>query len=389
MKTYRVCILGCRSRGTVTAQAYHAHPRVEVVGLCDLQPDLLNTLGDELGVSARYDDLDRMITETQPDIVAIPAGTELHYDLSMRVLEHGVNMEVEKPMCVDLEQADAVMAKAAEKGVRVAVHHQGRVGGTMRAMRAAIDEGRIGALRYINGSGKGYYGGYGLMNIGTHLLNNIIGLGGHCRSVTATAVTDGHPITPEDVVPSSSGMGTIAGEYITASLHLEGNVTANLVQHRYPQVDSEGYRMEVFGDEGRIFWNHANGWLLPNPHFVPDGEQDRWEPLKPIYPDHYDPAGPARPDDYAFADEYVRALDEGRDHECSGAEARHVLEIMMGVFESAAYGKRIELPQSRRDHPLLRWRAEHGLGPPEPMPRPVPDWLKAEDRRLGRVGVGV
>ena len=59
MKTYRVAMLGCRSRGTSAARAYNAHPRIEVVGLCDLVQERLDTLGDELGVSARFSDLDR------------------------------------------------------------------------------------------------------------------------------------------------------------------------------------------------------------------------------------------------------------------------------------------------------------------------------------------
>ena len=56
MKTYRVALLGCNSRGTATARVYHAHPRTQVVGLCDLMEDRLNKLGDELGVAARFDD---------------------------------------------------------------------------------------------------------------------------------------------------------------------------------------------------------------------------------------------------------------------------------------------------------------------------------------------
>ena len=80
-------------------------------------------MGKELNVSARFTDLDEMIRQTSPDIVAIPTATELHYDLCMCVLEHGVHIEVEKPMCVDLVEADAVIAKAEEKGVQVAVHH--------------------------------------------------------------------------------------------------------------------------------------------------------------------------------------------------------------------------------------------------------------------------
>ena len=196
MKTYRVAILGCRGRGGAAGRAYHAHPRTEVVGLCDLVQERVDALGDELGVDARYDDLDAMIVETKPDIVAIPTGTEFHYPLSMRVLEHGVHIEVEKPICVELHQADDVLAKASEKGVRVAVHHQSRSGGPMRAIHRAIADGRIGRVRHINSSGKGYYGGYGLLNIGTHTLNSMMKITGHCRRVYATARTDGRPIGP-------------------------------------------------------------------------------------------------------------------------------------------------------------------------------------------------
>ena len=124
----------------------------------------------------------------------------------MRVLEHGVHIEVEKPMCIDLEQADAVIKKSQDKGVRVAVHHQGRVGAAMQAIGRAFNEGKIGELRYIYGSGKGYYGGYGLMNIGTHMINDILKFGGPCRSVVAQTTTEGHPITPQDVVSSPSGI---------------------------------------------------------------------------------------------------------------------------------------------------------------------------------------
>ena len=56
----------------------------------------------------------------------------------------------------------------------------------------------------------------------------------------------------------------------------------------------------------------------------------------------------------------------------------------MGIFESAAYGGAVDLPQKRRGHPLLRWRREHGLGDAESVPRPYDKWLTAEDRRLGR-----
>ena len=384
MDTYRVAILGCRDRGGHAGRAYKAHRRTEVVGLCDVIEERVNELGDELGVEARYTDLDVMIEETKPDIVAIPTGTEYHYPLSMRVLEYGVNIDVEKPVTIDLEQADRLVARAAEVGSTVAVHHQFRVSPTLRSAHAAINAGRIGSPRYIYASGKGYYGGYGVMNIGVHNLNHVTKLVGPCRSVSATAVTDGHLITPEDVIPSPSGMGTIAGENITAVLEFDNNVTATLLHHRFPKVDTSGSVIEIYGTEGRIFWSESRVWILPNPHFQPDGENDRWETLETWIPDGYDPSSSAKLADYCYVDEYVNALDEGREHDSSLKEAHGVLEIMMGIFESAAYRRAVTLPQSGRDHPLERWRREHGLGEPDDMPRDYYEWLAAEDRRLGR-----
>ncbi len=385
MKIYRVAILGCRGRGQAAALAYQAHPRTEVVALCDLVPERLEALGEKLGVDARFADLDEMIRQTRPDIVAIPTGTEFHHDLALRVLAHGVHIDIEKPLCTDLEEADEVVALGREKGVRIAVHHQGRLGPSLQAAYRVYEEGRIGKLLYMYTRDKGYYGGLGVMNIATHKVNMMLKFGGHCRSVSAVALTDGHLITPEDVVTSPLGMGTIAGEYITATLHFDDNVTAGLLQHRLPgKTDTTASAIEFFGTEGRLLFRGSTAWWLPQPHFLPDGEHDAWEPLAPIIPEHYDPESEANPDDYCYVDEYVQALDQGREHECNGPEGLHVLEVLMGIFESGAYGRRVELPAADRRHPLLRWRREHGLDDPGPVPRDHIQWLEEEDQRLGR-----
>ena len=383
MKKYRIGILGCRSRGTAAAKAYHAHPRTEIVALCDLVPERMKQLGKIVNVSTHFTDIDEMIQKTQPDIVAIPTATDAHYPLCMHVLEHGVNIEVEKPICTDLVQADAVLAKAKEKNARVVVHHQRRVSPTMQSVAKELDEGKIGDLRYIYACGKGYYAGYGLMNIGTHVVNNMIRFGGHCRSLVTQATAGGRDLTPEDVLPSPSGMGTVTGEYVTASLQFDNNVTGTLIQQRFPRVESDAYVLELYGTEGRLFWSELKGaWLLSTPHYIPDGTHDRWEKLTPIYPEHYNNSSGADADDYCMVDEYVNALDEDREHECNGEEGRHVLEILMGIFQSAINGTRVDLPQENRVHPLIQWRNENGLGIPKDMPRDYGTWLKVETERL-------
>ncbi len=140
-------------------------------------------------------------------------------------------------------------------------------------------------------------------------------------------------------------------------------------------MDTTAYMMEIYCSEGRLYWKSGNRWFLPDPHFAP------------IVPEHYAPEGSASEEDYQFADEYVQALDEGREHECSGEAGRQVMEILMDIFESGAYRHRVEVPQKDRSHPLLRWREQAGLALPAAMPGPCGEWLEAEDRRLGRVSL--
>ena len=300
----------------------------------------------------------------------------------MRVLEHGVHIDVEKPMCVDLEQADAVVAKAKEKGVRMAVHHQGRVGAYMRATHKAFTEGRIGELCYINSRGKVYYGGYGLMNIGTHQLNDMMKFAGplpqcfrhgidrqpshyarRCGSFTERHGNDCRRTHHGDVA-------------FRQQRHGKPLATPSPENHVYHDGDCRDRRAIAGKDRSSII---GGAWELTQ-SFEPDG----WEALEPLYPEHYDRSSPASIDDYWYVEEYVNALDENRDHECSGAEGQHNVEIMMGIFESAAYGNRVDLPQQNREHPLLRWRRENGLPPPAEMPRAYDKWQEAEDRRIGR-----
>lgn len=385
MNTYRVAILGCRGRGTAAARGYHNHARTEIVALCDLIPERLNDLGDELGTpnTARYSDLDKMIEETQPDIVAIPTATELHYDLSMRVLEHGVHIDVEKPMTLDLLQADALVAKATEKGSRVAVHHQGGVGINMKAALKAYREGLIGELRYIFSAGKGYYGGFELIHQDTHILNNDIMFAGRCKAVSAVAISGGHSATAEDA-HRVWGAGTIIGEHITAAMEWENGVTGTHFCHRFAKNDTTGHVTELHGTEGRIMVNHSakqgGPRLLRQPFYYPNGKDDQWELLSPIYPEGYEESMSASEDDYGYADEYVQALDEGRDHACSGADGHHVVEIIMAIYESVGYGRRVEIPQQNREHPLVRLRREQGLDDTTQAPIQYQELLDHEDK---------
>ena len=65
--------------------------------------------------------LDELARTVDAAVVAVP--TVDHLDVAKRLIEAGVHVLVEKPIAVDLAQADALVATAAARGVVLAVGH--------------------------------------------------------------------------------------------------------------------------------------------------------------------------------------------------------------------------------------------------------------------------
>ncbi|MEE3233494.1 MAG: Gfo/Idh/MocA family oxidoreductase [Candidatus Latescibacterota bacterium] len=382
-KIYRVAIIGCGNRGKAAARAYIAHPRTELVAICDVKSELCRALGDDLNVQAQYVDYHRMLVDEAPDIVVIPTATELHYSLASAVIEYGVHIDIEKPICTDLVSADDLRVKAEAKNVQLVVHHQGRCGAAMKAVIAAVKEGKIGQLRFTQSSGKGYYGGYGLMNIGTHGINASLGVSGHVRRVFSSGTVSGKFASADDILVAANGMGIVVGEDITALLEFDNGTHGVHLQHHYEQIEIDAYKVEFSGSEGRIIWRTNEAWWLPVSHYMPGGER-RWEPLPLLVPPGYESDSGVDEADLSYVDEFVSALDQDRPHCCGVEEGIHVLEIILAIFESIATGFQVGLPQMDRTHPLEEWLKRAGKSYPRPTHRDYGSWLKSEDQRLGK-----
>jgi len=98
------------------------------------------------------------------------------------------------------------MVAAAEKAeVQLAVHHQWSLCPRQRKAKEMIKAGAIGEPVYLQSSGKGYYGGYGLMNIGTHILDQVRNFAGTPEWCFAHETVNGRDITAEDIVLGPDG----------------------------------------------------------------------------------------------------------------------------------------------------------------------------------------
>jgi predicted dehydrogenase len=93
-----------------------------------------------------------MIAEENLDAVAICTESGYHAEHALYCLEQGLHVLVEKPMALNLDDADKMIALAKEKNLKLGVCHQNRFNPPIQKLRRAIDEGRFGKL--INGTAR-------------------------------------------------------------------------------------------------------------------------------------------------------------------------------------------------------------------------------------------
>ncbi len=108
-----------------------------------------------------YSDLRRMIEETKPDLLDVILPPVAHADTIRVALDCGVKTIIcQKPFCQSLEEAKAITALAKVHRARIIVHENFRFQPWYRALKAALDQGRIGQVQQLTfrlrpGDGQG------------------------------------------------------------------------------------------------------------------------------------------------------------------------------------------------------------------------------------------
>lgn len=387
MEKVRVAILGCGSRGNAHGAAWKQLLDVDVVALCDIDPERLHAAGERLGVARRYADLEEMFACEDLDVVSVPARADWHFPLARAVLEHGVSAVVEKPITLDLREADQLVDRAGAQGCLLAVHHQNSVGPVQQKAKALLAAGAIGELRCLRGECKGYYGGFGMMETGTHILDQMRNFGGEVEWVQARVTVRGRDIGAQDVAQAPRGLGLVAGDHVTAYYAFRNGVYGTIESFYRPKLESRFSGVDLIGTEGMLCWRTGgNGlYLVKEPIGNLMGGAS-WEAVSLSEEDRRVPGTDLISDDSGvwMAQEMVNALRQKREHACNGAAARTVLEMILGCYTSHASGGRAQLPLLDRTHPLQRLCEAAGVPVPEFRVSTDAEFLAAEWARSGR-----
>lgn len=147
MDRLRVAVVGAGYFASFHYEAWARHPRVELVGACDLDDTKAEAMAAAHGGVA-FTDPARMIETLHPDLFDIATPPQTHLDLVRMAAGSGVDVVCQKPLAPTLEEARLVVA-AEEAGVRLIVHENFRFQPWYREARRLIDDGLFGRLHGI------------------------------------------------------------------------------------------------------------------------------------------------------------------------------------------------------------------------------------------------
>ena len=128
--------------------------QLELVAVCDILPEKMETLLSKYDLQndvsiARYTDYKKLLAE-HPELQLISIATEsgLHAEITLACIDAGVNVIIEKPMAMNMADADEIIRRSGEKHVKVAACHQNRFNVAVQELRHALEAGRFGRLSH-------------------------------------------------------------------------------------------------------------------------------------------------------------------------------------------------------------------------------------------------
>lgn len=256
-------------------------PGARLTAVADIRPEAREQARSRYGVAA-YDDVAAMCASPEVDVVWIATPNAYHAEHATIAAESGKHVICEKPMALNLEQCQTMIAAVERNGVRYVQGHSKIFNPPVRRMREIVSSGELGRLIQVN---NWYYkpwlsapriasevesatGGGVLYRQGPHQTDVIRCIGGGVvRSVRGSAGRF-HPAFPDT-----------EGNY-TAFLEFDNGAVATMVFNGYGFFDS---RELVWGiGEGGEQVDVAAAWqprrsapVAPEEKYAMVGREDR------------------------------------------------------------------------------------------------------------------
>jgi predicted dehydrogenase len=352
----RVGIIGAGNVSNQYLKAARFFRAFTVVAIADLDVERARAQAEAYGVP-RAGTADELLADPEIELVINLTVPSVHATVSTQIIEAGKSVYSEKPLATVRDDAQALLALARERGVRIGCAPDTFLGGGLQTCRKLIDDGWIGrpiaATAFMLNRGMEmwhpdpaffYQPGAGpLFDLGPYYLTALVNLMGPIAKVAGSAVAS----FPERIITSQPNFGARipvgTPTHVTSLLTFASGAVGTLLTS-FDVWASELPRMEIYGTEGTLSVPDPN--TFGGPVRLKRGGADAWSelPLTHGYTDNSRGLGVA---------DMAHALRSGRDHRASGELAFHVLDAMQAILEAAEAERTLKLTScAERPAPL-------------------------------------
>jgi len=145
-------LIGCGRIATNHIKAA-VNNKLNIVAVCDVLPEAMEKLLAKHGLEndtsiKRYTDYKQMLAENDITLASIATESGIHAEIALHCIDNGVNVIIEKPMAMSIDDAEEIIRRSESKGVKVSACHQNRFNIAIQELRRAVESGRFGRLSH-------------------------------------------------------------------------------------------------------------------------------------------------------------------------------------------------------------------------------------------------
>ena len=213
MRKIRFGVVGCGKIGSKHAENIFKNDRAELYLVCDVIKERADNLAKKYNAKVEYDLED--VLKQDIDIINICTPNGLHAEMSIKGLKNNKHVLCEKPMTLNLYDADRIIETEKETDKKFFLVKQNRYNPPVKTLKEVVYNNKLGKVSLINcnviwNRNEDYFkndpwrgtmklDGGSLMTQCSHFLDLMIWIGGNIKDVYAKMSNLNHPyIETED-----------------------------------------------------------------------------------------------------------------------------------------------------------------------------------------------
>lgn len=165
----------------IHAPLLRLEPALQLHGICSTDPAKRDAIRSQFACRT-YATFDEVIADREVDLVILATPNALHAPQSIAALSAGKHVVVDKPMCLNVGEADRMIQASQQSGRLLRIFHNRRLDGDFLTLQSLIEQGELGQVRWMELSWQKYglprtwrqvagVGGGRLYDLGSHLID--------------------------------------------------------------------------------------------------------------------------------------------------------------------------------------------------------------------------